>query len=173
MTKPLTAAQRKAAEADIAAQRAKREAAANHVADIQPDVLHADLEDLIGSFELPSWKRVACGIVLGLLGAGVVGYGIGMIMAYALAGIATLAGAGAIAFIMSVLVWVIGIYASWKIGGYVGGKIFSSVVLPEGLAARSMASLSNAVAGAGDRVRNSSIVQRAQSFTGAHVKVAA
>jgi hypothetical protein len=181
MTKPSTSAAKlsqleqareEAKQLKAAREQREREAQAAQHAQAMPQPVHADNEDLIGSFELPSWKRVVVGIVLGLTGAGFVGYGIGMIMAYALAGIATLAGTGAIAFILSVLVWVIGIYASWKIGGYVGGKIFASVVLPDGLASRSMASLSNAVSGAGDRVRNSSIVQRASAITGAHVKAA-
>lgn len=171
-----------AARAEAKQLRAERlardaqEAAALHAASM-PQAVHANIEDLLGDIELPSWKRVACGIVLGLLAAGGVGYGIGMLMAYALAGIATLTGGAALAFILSVIVWVLGIYASWKIGGWIGGKVFASVVLPDGLASRSMASLSNAVHGAGDWFTTRPVVQRtraaAESFTGAHVTPAA
>lgn len=175
------AAQLEAARIEAAALRAAREErdaqvkAAAHAATM-PQPVHANINDLMSGidFELPSWKRVACGIVLGLLGAGCVGYGIGMIMAYALAGIATLAGGAALAFILSVVVWVLGIYASWKIGGWVGGKIFASVVLPDGLASRSMASISNAVSGAGDWVTQRPVVQRTraatEAFSGSFVK---
>lgn len=167
--------QLRAARAEVRAKRkADREAAAAHAAK-QPQADHATVEQLFDmeDIELPSWKRVTVGIILGLAGAFVTGYGIGMIMAYCLAGIATLTTSAALALALSALVWIIGIYASWKIGGYVGGKIFASVVLPEGLASRSAASISNAVGGAKDRVAGvfsgSSTVQRAQQFTGAYM----
>lgn len=156
-------------------KKAEREATAAHAQGVQPDPAHVDVEQLFDNdVSLPSWKRVTVGLILGLASAFSVGYGIGMLMAYCLAGIATLTTSAALALALSALVWIIGIYATWKIGGWVGGKVFASVVLPEGLAARSAASISNAVGGAKDRVAGvfsgSSTVQRAQAFTGAYMK---
>lgn len=171
------AEQLRTARAEVRAKRkADREAAAAHAAGVQPEAQHVGVEQLfdMDDVELPSWKRVTVGLILGLTAAGFVGYGIGQIMVYALAGIATLTTSAALAFTLSALVWVIGIYASWKIGGWVGGKVFGSIVLPEGLASRSAASISNAVGSAKDRVtgvfKGSSTVQRAQAFTGAYTK---
>lgn len=156
---------------DADAMRDAQARAAQHAKTVQPEPAAAPLEDMLADFTLPSWKRVAVGIVLGLAGAVVVGYGIGMLMAYALAGIATLTASAGIAFVLSVLVWVIGIYSSWKIGGWVGGKIFGSVVLPEGLAARSAASVSNAASDVKGWFSNRPVVaatrEHAQAFTGA------
>lgn len=134
-----------------AANKALKAQAAAHVNTVQPDAAHVNVEQLFGG-ELPNWKRVTVGFVLGLLASGAVGYGIGLIMAYALAGIATLTGSAALAFTLSAIVWVLGIYAAWKIGGWIGGKVFASVVLPEGLAAKSYESLANGVGSARARV---------------------
>lgn len=167
-------AQLKQARAEVRARRkAERDAAAAHAQAHQPEAA-SNIEALFtDEVQLPSWKRVVVGLVLGLVAAGGVGYGIGMIMAYCLAGIATLTAGAAMTFVLSALVWIIGIYASWKIGGWVGGKVFASVVLPEGLASRSFASLAGAVTGAKDRVSgalNVPLKQHAADFTGAYVK---
>lgn len=162
---------RAARKAEREAQAAREQAAAAHAQAAQPEPAAAPIEDLYADLQLPSWKRVAVGIVLGLAGAVVVGYGIGMLMAYALAGIATLTASAAVTFVLSVIVWVLGLYSSWKIGGFIGGKIFASVVLPDGLASRSAASVGNAVDSAKGWFSNRPVVaatrERAQAFTGA------
>lgn len=171
-------AQLKQARAEVRARKkAERDAqaaAAAHAQAQQPEPAAAPIESLFDdTMQLPSWKRVVVGLVLGLVAAGGVGYGIGMIMAYCLAGIATLTAGAAMTFVLSALVWIIGIYASWKIGGWVGGKVFGSVVLPEGLASRSFASLAGAVTGAKDRASGwvkTPLAEHADNFTGAYTK---
>ena len=181
-----TKAQLAQAQKDIAAQRARRGAdtkptartrAAAHARKVQPEVQHAEVEDEdFDAFmaSLPSPGRVVVGTLLGIASAIGVGYGIGMIMAYALAGIATLTGSAALAFMLSALVWMLGIYATWRIGGYVGGKVFASVVLPDGLVSRCCASLSLGFGGVKDavtqRVEDVGAVQRMKQFTGAFTK---
>lgn len=167
-------AQLKAARAEVRARRkAERDAAAAHAQAHQPEAA-SNIEALFTEeVQLPSWKRVVVGLVLGLVAAGGVGYGIGMIMAYCLAGIATLTAGAAMTFVLSALVWIIGVYSAWKIGGWVGGKVFASVVLPEGLASRSFASIAGAITGAKDRASNAlntPLKQHADNFTGAFVK---
>lgn len=167
-------AQLKAARAEVRARRkAERDAAAAHAQAHQPEAA-SNIEALFAEeVQLPSWKRVVVGLVLGLVAAGGVGYGIGMIMAYCLAGIATLTAGAAMTFVLSALVWIIGVYSAWKIGGWVGGKVFASVVLPEGLASRSFASIAGAITGAKDRASNAlntPLKQHADNFTGAFVK---
>ncbi len=134
---------KKAADAKLAA----------HVEAVQPEVAHLSINDMLGDYdiELPSARRVLVGFVLGLMSSCAVGYGIGMLLSYALAGIIVLTSTPWIAFVLSVLAWVLAIYAAWKVAGYVGGKVFSSVVMPEGLASRSYASVVNAVSGGASR----------------------
>lgn len=115
--------------------------AAEHAKAAQPEASAADIEDLMADLNLPSGKRVLVGLVLALGSAFSVGYGIGMLLSYAIAGILVLTSTAWIAFTLTVLAWIIAIYASWKIGGYVGGKVFASVVLPDGLASRSWAAV--------------------------------
>jgi len=177
-----TKAQLAAAAKDIAAQRAKRAAApapkatraAAHAKKVQPEARHANIEEMLADLALPSPTRVIVGAILGLAAAGAVGYGISLVMAYALAGIMTLTGSAALAFMLSAAVWVLGIYATWKIGGYVGGKVFSSVVLPDGLVSKCAASLSLGFGGMKDAVAEKAngigAVQRARAFTGAFTK---
>lgn len=136
------------------------------------DIAHADISSMFA--DLPSPKRVLVGFVLGVMSAGLTGYGIGTILTYALAGIAALTGAAWIAFALSVLAWVIALYAAWKIGGYVGGKVFSSVVLPDGLASRSYESLANAGSDARSKVVGwfgKTKVAAVEQFNGAHTIV--
>jgi len=141
-----TKAQLAAAAKDIEAQRAKRgetttrarTRAAAHAAKVQPAAQHAPVDEVDAELEafmasLPGPGRVVIGAMFGLAAAGAVGYGISLIMSYALAGIVTLTGSAALAFMLSAIVWVLGIYATWKIGGYVGSKVFASIVLPDGL----------------------------------------
>lgn len=162
----------------LKAQREAREAqAAAHAQAVQPELLHAAIPEYDFGIELPSWKRVVCGLVLAFAGAFTVGYGIGCLMSYALAGIATMVGAGALAFCLSVLVWILGIYSAWKLGGWVGGKIFASVVLPDGLASRSIASLTEAASGAKGWLTQRPAVQRVTAMrdafsNGAYVREA-
>jgi hypothetical protein len=177
-----TKAQLAAAQKDIAAQRAKRgestARAAAHARKVQPEVQHADveadaeLEAFMAS--LPGPGRVIVGAILGIASATAVGYGIGMIMSYALAGIATLTGSAALAFMLSAVVWILGIYATCRIGGYVGSKVFGSVVLPDGLVSKCCASLSLGFGGMKDvvieKANDIGAVQRARAFTGAFTK---
>lgn len=166
----LAAAREQAAEI-----KAKREAQAAAAAAAQPKPAAATPEELgiDFDFELPSWKRVLVGFVLGVATAGAAGYGIGMIAAYCIAGIMTLTTSAGIALFMSFLIWLLAIYASWKVGGWVGGKVFSSVVMPDGLASRAAASVSNAVGDAKSTVASWFTSKPAVAqFTGAH-KVAA
>lgn len=135
-----------------AQSKAAKASVAKHVEAVQPDPSAASIEDLIADLKLPSAKRVLVGFILGIAAAFSVGYGIGMLLAYALAGIMTLTATAWIAFALSVVVWAIAIYASWKIGGVVGGKVFSSVVMPEGLASRSYESVANAAGSAKSKV---------------------
>jgi len=176
-----TKAQLAQAAKDIAALRTKRAAAsapkaraAAHAKNVQPEVQHASIEEMLADLALPSPTRVIVGAILGLAAAGAVGYGISLVMAYALAGIMTLTGSAALAFALSAAVWVLGIYATWKIGGYIGSKVFSSVVLPDGLASRCYASLAGAVRGvksaASDSWNEVDAVQRVKKFSGAFTK---
>lgn len=177
-----TKAQLAAACAQAKELKAKREAeeaakvAAHAAAQAQPVAATLDelgLDDY--EFDLP-WKRVAIGFVLGVASAGAVGYGIGMIAAYCIAGIMTLTTSAGIALFLSFTVWLLAIYASWKIGGWVGGKVFASVVLPDGLASRSAESISDAARGAKNTVASwfgASKEKAKAQFTGAHTKVAA
>lgn len=182
-----TKAQLAQARIDAAAQAAKRTASTKpaprartqakvqeHVEAVQPEAVHADIESMINDMRLPSATRVIVGAILGLAAGGAVGYGVGTLMAYALAGIATLTGSALMAFALSALVWVLGIYAGWKLSGWIGGKVFSSVVLPEGLAARCYDSLAGAVSGTKAAVVDSwnetRTAQRIDAFTGAFTK---
>lgn len=158
-----------------AATKAAKAGAAAHAQAVQPEVTHTDIEMLMDDIELPSVKRVLVGFILGVAAAGATGYGIGLLLAYALAGIMVLTAAPWLAFVLSVLAWVAAIYAGWKLGGYVGGKVFASVVMPEGLAARSYASVVNAVTGAKQNVVGMFSVNKEDlaqqvftKFTGAH-----
>lgn len=153
---------------------------AKAVVHAQPEVLHANIEDLMSGFEMPSVKRVLIGTVLGIAAAGATGYGIGTLLAYALAGIMTLTATAWVAFVLSVLAWAIALYAGWKLGGYVGGKVFASVVLPEGLASRSYASVVDAMSGAKQRAvglfsidKEELVQQVVAKFSGAHTIVQA
>lgn len=133
------------------------------------DIAHADIESMFDN--LPSPKRVLVGLVLGVAAAGATGYGIGMILSYALAGIAALTGAAWISFTLGVIAWIVAIYSAWKIGGYIGGKVFASVVLPDGLAARSYESVANAAGSAKQNVVGwfgSAKSKAAEQFSGAH-----
>jgi hypothetical protein len=145
-----------------------------------PDLSHANIDELMSGFEMPSVKRVLVGTVLGIAAAGATGYGIGTLLAYALAGITTLTATAWIAFVLSALAWIIAIYAGWKLGGYVGGKVFASVVLPEGLAARSYASVVNAMGNAKQNAvalfsidKDELAQQVVAKFSGAHIVQAA
>lgn len=164
-----------AAKADLAAKNAAAAQALLAAAAAQPKPAAATPEELgiDFDFELPSWKRVLVGFVLGVATAGAAGYGIGMIAAYCIAGIMTLTTSAGIALFMTFLVWLIAIYASWKVGGWVGGKVFSSVVMPDGLASRAAASVSNAASDAKSAVAGWFTSKPAVAqFSGAH-KVAA
>lgn len=170
-----------AARAQAKELKAKREAeeaakvAAHAAAQPQPVAATDDELKFELDFELPSWKRVLVGFILGVASAGAVGYGIGMVAAYCIAGIMMLTTSAGIALFMSFLVWLLAIYASWKIGGYAAGKVFSSVVMPDGLASRSFESVSNAASGAKSTVSGwfTSSKDKVQAkFSGAH-KVAA
>jgi hypothetical protein len=171
---------RAAKEAEAKVQTPAPEVAA-HAQAVQPEAAHVNVEDLMADFKLPSIKRVLIGALLGLASTAAVGYGIGCVLSYALAGIVTLTAAPFIAFALSVLSWVIALYAGWKLGGYIGGKVFSSVVMPDGLAARSYASVMDAVTGAKDRAvglfsvdKEELAAQVVAKFSGAHtVKSAA
>lgn len=161
-----------------AAKQAKLAAAA-HVEAVQPEALHADIDALVADLPLPSAKRVIIGILLGLAASFSVGYAIGLIMVYAIAGIMVLTSSPALAFCLSVLAWIISFIACWKIGGFVGGKVFASVVMPEGLASRSYESVANAVGATGSAISGAvdSVKSRVTGwftsapvveFTGAH-----
>lgn len=160
---------KKISDEQAAAQLAAAEAS-------RPKPAAATFEELgLGDFEIPSWKRVLVGFILGVASAGAVGYGIGMVAAYCIAGIMMLTTSAGVALFMSFLVWLLAIYASWKVGGYVAGKVFSSVVMPDGLASRSFESVSNAASGAKSTVSGwfTSSKDKVQAkFSGAH-KVAA
>lgn len=136
---------------------------------------HVNIEEMMAGLEMPSPTRVIVGCLLGLAAAGAVGYGIGSLMVYALAGIATLTAGTFITFALSVIVWILGIYAAWKIGGWAAGKVFSSVVLPEGLASRSYESVAGAFSGAKEKATGlfDSAKDRVEQFTGSHVVRAA
>jgi hypothetical protein len=158
----------------IADAAAVSEALRAKVAAAQPQPAAATADELAFDFDLPSWKRVLVGFVLGISTAGATGYGIGMIAAYCIAGIMTLTTSAGLALFMSFLVWLIAIYASWKIGGWVGGKVFASVVMPDGLASRSIDSVSNAASNAKSAVAGWFTSKPAvMQFTGAHTKAAA
>jgi hypothetical protein len=165
----------KRAQAKAARVEAVKPSAAEHAESVQPDPLHAAIDDLFADVEFPSARRVLVGFILGIACSAVVGYGIGMLLAYALAGIMLLTSTAWIAFTLTVLAWIIALYAAWKIGGYVGGTVFSSVVLPTGLAARSAASVSNACGSAKNKIGGwftSKPVVEAPAFTGAHAAAA-
>lgn len=173
-------AELKRLRAEKAAKTREVNKKAKAVVHTPPEVLHANIEDLMSGFEMPSVKRVLIGTVLGIAAAGATGYGIGTLLAYALAGIMALTATAWVAFVLSALAWIIAIYAGWKLGGYVGGKVFASVVLPEGLASRSYASVVNAVTGAKQRavglfsVDKEELVQQVVAkFSGAHTIVQA
>lgn len=178
---------RAANKAAANATTVEHKAVAAHMAGVQPEASAADIENLMADLQLPSAKRVLVGVLLGVAAAGGVGYGIGMLLAYAIAGIVTLTSTAWVAFALTVVAWVIALYASWKIGSYIGGKVFASVVLPDGLASRSYESLANAAVGAkqslgsvfasskakvAERVEQSKATVAA-AFSGAHVVQAA
>lgn len=165
-----------------AATRAANKAAAttveDHVATAQPAAsssiqfdLDAMVRGIIGDVELPPAGRVVCGLLLGIAAAGCVGYGIGTLLTFTLAGIMTLTAAAWVTLLLTVIAWALAIYAAWKIGGYVGGKVFSSVVMPEGLAAQSYESVATAAGDAKNTVLGwfSSGKQKVvEQFSGAH-----
>jgi hypothetical protein len=140
-----------------------------HVASVQPQAASADIGSLFE--DLPSPSRVVIGLILGLVTAGGVGYGVGTLMSFCLAGIATMTGSALLGFMLTALTWVVGIYAGWKLSTWAGSKVFSSIVMPEGLVSKCVASLSIGAAGVKDAVKESaaktSIAQRAAAFTGA------
>jgi hypothetical protein len=169
----------KTAATKAANKAAKAKLAAAHVGAVQPDPAHVNVEDLFGDLQLPSAKRVLVGAILGVISAGLTGYGVGMLASYAIAGIMVLTGAAWLALALTVITWLIAAYASWSLGGYVGGKVFASVVLPDGLASRSYESLANATSSAASSVSSIASSTRntvsgwfkrepAVEFTGAH-----
>lgn len=146
-----------------------REHVQAHVNNVQPEAAGADLGSLFEN--LPSPSRVIIGFVLALATAGATGYGVGTVMSMALAGVATFTGSALLGFCMTALVWVLGIYAGWKLSTWAGKAVFTSIVMPEGLISRCCASLSLGAAGIKDAVTESAaktgVVQRMQQFTGA------
>lgn len=172
----LAAANAAAANAQAYAAKVAREAAAKHAASVQPDAAAADmaaLEKLMNN--PPSGVRVLVGFILAIMSSFTVGYGIGCLLAYALAGITTLVGAGLAAFMLSTISWIIAIYAAWKVGSWVGGKVFSSVVMPDGLASTSIDAVSNMFGNAKSTVGGwftskpaVVVAAPAPAFTGAH-----
>lgn len=144
--------------------------AAQHVQEVQPEPAAADVGSIFEN--LPSPSRVIVGFVLGLAAAGATGYGVGTLMSMALAGIATLTGSAALAFMLTALTWVLGIYAGWKLSAWAGSKVFSSIVLPDGLVSRCCDSLALGASGVKnavvDSTKKSSLAQRVAAFTGAH-----
>ncbi len=127
-----------------AEKRAKSKAAAAHVESTQPDPAAASIEELVAGLALPNPARVVVGVIISLFASFSVGYGIGMLMSYALAGISLLVGSALLSFVLSVFVWIVGIWAAFNAGAYVGSKVFASVVMPEGLASRSYESVAQA-----------------------------
>lgn len=172
----LAAANAAAANAQAYASKIAQEAAAAHAAKVQPNAASADMaaiEKLMNN--PPSGVRVLVGFILAIMSSFTVGYGIGCLLAYALAGITTLVGAGLAAFMLSTISWIIAIYAAWKVGGWVGGKVFSSVVMPDGLASTSIDAVSNTFSSARSTVGGwftakpvAAPVAPAAPFTGAH-----
>lgn len=145
-------ADKRAKNAAAKADRIEAERVAAHCTATQDEILHADIDTLMSDFALPSPKRVLVGFILGVAASFTVGYGIGMVLSYVLAGILVLTSTAWIAFVLSALAWVVAMVAAWKIGGYVGGKVFSSVVLPDGLASRSYESVAGAAGSVGSRI---------------------
>ncbi len=164
------------AEKAAATRKANTDALAKvaaHVADTQPAPEHADTDKIFEDAQqflgqLPSAKRVMVGLVLSLVAAAGVGYGITMIAAYAIAGIVTLTATAWIAFSLSVLVYLVAVISGYYVGGYVTGKVFSSVVLPEGLAARSYESVKLAASGSVSSVKGWFARKPVEQFTGAY-----
>lgn len=140
-----------------------------HVESVQPEAVAADVTSIFDN--LPSPARVIVGFVLALAAAGATGYGVGTVMSMALAGIATFTGSALLGFMMTVLVWVLGIYAGWKLSAWAGKTVFTSIVMPEGLISRCCASLSLGAQGVKaavvDSAAQTGVVQRMQQFTGA------
>lgn len=164
-------------ERRLAARMAQLGAAAapgvrEHVNNVQPDAAAADIGSLFDN--LPSPSRVIVGFVLALAAAGATGYGVSTVMSMALAGVATFTGSALFGFCMTALVWILGIYAGWKLSTWAGKTVFSSIVMPEGLVSRCCASLSLGAAGIKDAVTDSAaktgVVQRMSQFTGAFTK---
>jgi hypothetical protein len=122
----------------------KQAKAAAHAETVQPEVVHASIDELMADIELPSAKRVLVGVILAIAASFATGYAIGMLLSYAIAGILTLTATAWVAFTLTVLAWIIAIYATWKVTGIVAGRVFASVVMPEGLASRSYESVANA-----------------------------
>lgn len=145
----------------------------DHIEAVQPEAVHADISSIIDDLKLPSAKRVIVGMLLGIAASFAVGSAISLVMAYTIAGILTLTTSPALALCLSVLAWIVALYSGWKLGGYVGGKVFASVVMPEGLASRSYESVANAVSSTSSAVasRVSGWFKRepVAEFTGAHV----
>lgn len=137
-----------------AARDAKAKAAAAPEPQAAPQPAAAPIEDEVAAMveALPSGKRVLVGFFLGLATSAAAGYGIGMLASYAIAGIVTLTSTAWIAIVLTVLTWMLALYSGWKIGGYVGGKVFSSVVMPDGLASRSAAAVGNLFSSGKDKI---------------------
>lgn len=152
-----------------ARRKAEKKAVEEHIAAVQPEPVAASVEDMIADIQLPSARRVMVGIVLSAFAAFGTGYGIGIILSYILAGITLFFGAGLIAFILQALAWIAAVIGAWKAGGWVAGKVFSAVVLPEGLASQSFASVSGAASDAKARVAGWFKTKSVEPFTGAHV----
>jgi hypothetical protein len=88
-----------------------------------------------------------------------------------LAGIAALTGAAWISFTLAVAAWLIALYAGWKLGKYVAGKVFASTVMPEGLVSRSYESVASGAASAKQNVVgwfSTSKAKAVEQFNGAH-----
>jgi hypothetical protein len=164
-------------ERQVAARMAQLGAAVapgvkEHVANVQPEAAAADIGSLFEN--LPSPSRVIVGFVLALAAAGATGYGVGTVMSMALAGVATFTGSALLGFCMTALVWILGIYAGWKLSAWAGRAVFTSIVLPEGLVSRCCASLSLGAQGIKEAVVDSAaqtgVAQRVAQFTGAWQK---
>lgn len=76
----------------------------------------AAAEAFLGEFQLPSWKRVVCGVVLGGLLAFGTGYVIGTIAAVVIAGVVALTGLAWLGWVIYALALVISMWAGAKVG---------------------------------------------------------
>jgi hypothetical protein len=118
------AAERARAEQALADLEAHRAANPDYRSDAQGRIMSA-VDMLMEGYEFPSWKRIVCGVIAGIIVAAGAGLLIGLIGSYAIAGVLALTGSAVLAWCVYILTLIISFFVGGKVGSKVGGYVIS------------------------------------------------